>query len=122
MGIKDGGEVYARTHSHPADHKSFDSIKEMLRTKVVTIAVKNKAGKVDTVTKPLIDILRQDCPAGLEIYGENMTAIHSIDYTGYISHYFYVFAVKLSGEWLSWDDTVKVAKKLDLPMVPIRYR
>jgi len=53
-----------------------------------------------------------------EIFGENLYAIHSIEYLGLDSH-FYVFAVRELGQWLSWEESVFVAAAFDLPMVPL---
>lgn len=59
----------------------------------------------------------------LQLYGENMTAIHSIVYTG-LKSCFYLFAVRRvsTGEWIAWDDVVKLANELDLPHVPVLWR
>ena len=53
----------------------------------------------------------------LEIFGENLYGIHSLQYTA-LEHYFYVFAVRLHDTWLSWEETKFYAAMLDLPLVP----
>ncbi len=53
-----------------------------------------------------------------EIFGENLYAIHSIQYPAIESHYF-VFGVRGHDEWLSWEETAFVAAAFDLPTVPV---
>ena len=53
----------------------------------------------------------------LEIFGENLYAIHSIEYQK-LESYFYVFAVRLHGVWLSWEETKFYANCFDFPTVP----
>lgn len=53
----------------------------------------------------------------LEIFLENLYAIHSIKYKN-IDNHFYVFAIREHDRWLSWEETKFYAAMLDLPMVP----
>jgi len=53
----------------------------------------------------------------LEIFLENLYAIHSIEYKN-INHHFYVFAVREDDRWLSWEETKFYAAMLDMPTVP----
>jgi hypothetical protein len=53
-----------------------------------------------------------------EIFGENLYAIHSIQYPLIEQHY-YVFAVRELDQWLSWDETIFIASVFDLPIVPV---
>ncbi|RAJ05534.1 RNA ligase [Chitinophaga skermanii] len=53
----------------------------------------------------------------LEIFLENLYAVHSLHYTK-LDHHFYVFAVRENGLWLSWEETKFYAAMLDLPTVP----
>lgn len=53
----------------------------------------------------------------LEIFGENLYAIHSIEYQK-LESYFYIFAVRLHGVWLSWEETKFYANCFDFPTVP----
>lgn len=53
----------------------------------------------------------------LEIFGENLYAIHSIAYHKLEQHYF-VFGVRQHGVWLSWEETKFYAGMLDFPTVP----
>jgi len=71
--------------------------------------------------KPLWDRLKGEL-GDLEIFGENMYAIHSIEYKKLDSH-FYVFAVRDKGKmWLSWEEVEFWAGVLDLPVVPVLYK
>lgn len=90
------GLVFARTHAQPATHESFSAIKQL---------VHNFPADADQV----------------ELYGENMAAVHSIEY-GNLGSYFYLFAVREKGRWLAWDEVVAWAEALCLPTVPLVFR
>lgn len=53
----------------------------------------------------------------LEIFGENLFAIHSIEYPK-IENHFFVFGIRLHEKWLSWEETKFYAASMDLPTVP----
>lgn len=53
----------------------------------------------------------------LEIFGENMYGIHSIAYKN-LESFYYVFAVREKGVWLSWEEVKFYAALLDFPTVP----
>lgn len=53
----------------------------------------------------------------IEIFGENLYAIHSIEYRKLETH-FYVFAVRCLDQWLSWEEVKFYATLFDLPTVP----
>lgn len=61
-------------------------------------------------------ILKNDL-GDIELFGENLYAIHSIEYKR-IEHYYYVFAVRCMDKWLSWDEVKFYASFFDLPTVP----
>ncbi|CAG7580621.1 MAG: putative RNA ligase [uncultured marine phage] len=54
----------------------------------------------------------------LEIFGENLYAIHSIEYKD-IDEHFYVFGIRVGDEWLSWEETEEICYLLDLKTVPV---
>ena len=54
----------------------------------------------------------------LEIFGENMYAIHSIIYPKLDSH-FYVFGVRVLDKWLSWDEVKWYSDFFEYPTVPV---
>lgn len=53
-----------------------------------------------------------------EIFGENLYAIHSIEYKA-LEHHYFVFGVREKDYWLSWEETQFVAGAFDLPVVPV---
>ena len=53
----------------------------------------------------------------VEIFGENLFAIHSIEYKN-LEHYFYVFAVRQLDVWLGWEEVNFYASMFDFPTVP----
>lgn len=55
----------------------------------------------------------------MRICGENLYAIHSIEYE--IPSYFLVFSIWNKEECLSWDDTKKKAEEIGLSLVPVLY-
>ncbi|CAK9098582.1 Pectin acetylesterase 3 [Durusdinium trenchii] len=100
-----GGKVYARTHSKEASHWSFGEIKALYSSWIVQV--------------PEI--------ADLELFGENMSAVHSIEYDN-LNSPFYLFAVRdpaasdRDGQaWLAWDDMQALADRLDIPTVPVVF-
>lgn len=53
----------------------------------------------------------------IEIFGENLYAIHSIEYRQ-LENYFFVFAVRCKDVWLSWEEVKFYAALFDFPCVP----
>lgn len=93
--LKDG-QVFGRTHAQPASHESFSAVKELAAN-----------------LGPQLE--------GVQLFGENMQAVHSIEY-GNLQSFFYVFAARRGNSWLSWDETTRLAEDLGLPMVPLVFR
>jgi hypothetical protein len=60
---------------------------------------------------------RQDL-GNLELFGENVYAVHSIEYQKLESYYF-VFAVRYRDTWLSWEEVCFYAALFDFPTVPV---
>ena len=96
--------VFARSVSVPANHSSFDHLK----------------AKWATIQYDLKDLC---------VFGENMFAIHSIEYKK-LDNYFYVFGVKeriwedafrtkCYYKWYSWEDVCEIAAWLGYPTVPV---
>ena len=57
-------------------------------------------------------------PDNLQIFGENMFGIHSIEYNR-LDSYFYIFGVLEDGStWLSWDGVKDISDTLGIPTVP----
>lgn len=84
--------LYARSHTEPSTHP-WD--------------------------KPLVERWKKikDSLGTLEVFGENMYAVHSIEYRK-LDSFFYVFAVRDGDYWLSWDEVCFYAAMLDFPTVP----
>ena len=61
-------------------------------------------------------IIKNDLGA-LEVFLENLYAVHSIEYRQ-LHHHFFVFGVRENGRWLSWEETKFYAAMLELPTVP----
>ena len=57
----------------------------------------------------------------LEVFGESLYAIHSIEYTGLQAHFF-VFAIRDNERWLNWEEVELYARLIDLPTVPVLFR
>lgn len=53
----------------------------------------------------------------IELFGENLYAVHSIEYKR-IESYYYIFAVRCLDKWLSWDEVKFYAAMFDFPTVP----
>jgi hypothetical protein len=53
----------------------------------------------------------------IEIFGENVYAVHSIEYRK-LDHHYYVFGIRLNDQWLGWDEVKFYAALFDFPTVP----
>jgi hypothetical protein len=62
------------------------------------------------------ELIRNDL-GDIEIFGENLYAIHSIEYRK-LEHHYYVFAVRMHDVWLSWEEVKFYAAMFDFPTVP----
>ena len=85
--------VFARSHAAPTTSPWTATLREFWQL------VKNDLGE-------------------LEIFLENLYAVHSIRYKQ-LEHHFYVFAVREAGRWLSWEEVKFYAALLELPTVPV---
>jgi hypothetical protein len=54
----------------------------------------------------------------LEIFGENLYGIHSIEYEN-LPDYFFVFAIRQGDYWLAWNEVVEYCVLFDLRVVPV---
>jgi hypothetical protein len=93
------GQVFGRTHSHEATHESFGLLREWYLQ------------------------IQSALPSHLSFFGENMFAVHSIEYDT-LMHTFYLFGIRDddAGMWLSWSDVEHWAAKLGIPTVPVVFR
>lgn len=93
--------IYADGHSHA---RSIDS----------------KFHPSRSVVKELAGLVAHELPSGYRICGENLYAVHSIEYSGLGSH-FQLFGIWDEDRCLSWDETVEWAQLLNVPTVPVLY-
>jgi hypothetical protein len=71
--------------------------------------------------KDLWSKVRADIPEGWRICGENLYAVHSIQYHE-LPSYFMVFSIWCQDQCLNYDDTVEWTTLLGLCGVPVLYR
>jgi len=101
------GRVYARTLSSPTSKPWFSPVKAL----------------TPEISRGLRDAMGESDASDLQLFGENMTAVHGIQYSALDSH-LYLFAVRRasSSMWLPWDDVLKLAGMCNLPTVPVLFR
>lgn len=89
---------FARTHSGPPSHASFDGLKAL------HASVKYKI------------------PEGIQLFGEWCYALHSISYAS-LPHYFLMFNVRdlKTNSWLSWEEVEMWAEEIGVPTVPVLF-
>jgi hypothetical protein len=87
--------IFARSHAAPTQHPWSNHLKE----------------KYSVIKRDLKDF-------GIEIFGENVYAQHSIKYEKLDSH-FYVFGIRQKDVWLSWEEVEYYSELLEYPTVPI---
>ena len=87
--------MYARTVSSEASHASFGPIKQL-------------ASQISYLL-----------PTDIQLFGENMFGIHSIEYDR-LESFFYIFAgLKDGSTWLPWDHVTELANEIGVPTVPV---
>ena len=55
------------------------------------------------------------------VYGENLYAVHSIEYNK-LPSYFFIFNIRDDKEFYSWDEISDMAEMMDIPIVPLLWR
>ena len=92
-------DLFARSHSGPPAHPSFD------------------------LAKALHAQIRWSIPGWFSVFGEWCYAVHSIEYEA-LPAYFHVFGVRNddSGEWSSWDHLGVMCKSWGLTRVPLLHQ
>lgn len=92
---------FARTHSGPPIHPSFDSLKALHAS------------------------IKYKIPNNIQFFGEWCFALHSVSYNE-LPGYFMMFNVRdLSSDdivWYSWDDVELWALELEVPTVPVLFK
>jgi RNA ligase len=61
--------------------------------------------------------VRQDL-GDLEVFGENLYGVHSIEYQK-LPAFFFIFAIRHGETWLSWEEVAFYSELLALPLVPV---
>jgi RNA ligase len=84
--------VFARSHVAPTTSPWTRAIRERWQS------IKNDLGEV-------------------EIFGENVYAVHAIAYRQ-LEHHYYVFGVRCLDKWLSWEEVKFYAAMFDFAVVP----
>ncbi len=90
---------FARTHSGPPSHSSFDGLKAL------HASIKDKLND------------------NIQLFGEWTYAVHSITYSE-LPHYFLMFNVRYldKEKWASWDEVEMWAEEINVPTTPILFR
>ena len=69
--------------------------------------------------KPKYEMIKNDLKEGnIELFGEDIYAIHSIIYPN-IKEHFYLFGVRILDKWMSWEEVEWYASIFDFPTVPV---
>lgn len=90
-------EIFARSHSGPPTHSSFDLAKFMHAQ------------------------IRGNIPDGVDVFGEWCYAVHSIEYDSLPGPFpFFVFGVR-EGEWWTWHDVEDLAANLGVNTAPVLF-
>src|SRR5690606_21677915 len=71
-----------------------------------------------THLKSKYEMIKNDLKEGnIELFGEDIYAIHSIIYPN-IKEHFYIFGVRILDKWVSWEEVKWYASIFDFPTVP----
>ncbi len=84
--------VFARSHVAPTEHLWDKPMRERWEL------IKNDLGSI-------------------ELFGESMYGIHSVAYKN-LESYYYMFAARENGRWMSWEEVKFYAEMFDFPTVP----
>ena len=60
-------------------------------------------------------------PEGWRVWGENLTAVHSLEYTR-LPHFFLAYGLWCRDICFNWDDTLLYLEVMDIKMVPVLWR
>lgn len=90
---------FARTHSGPPTHSSFDNLKSLHAN------------------------IKYKIPDNVQLFGENVFAVHSIEYNE-LPGYFLLFNVRdlNSMMWSSWEEVELWAQEIEVSTVPVLFK
>ena len=87
--------MYSRSTNSEATHPSFGPIKQLAAEFSYFI------------------------PQNLQLFGENMFGVHSLEYDG-LESYIYLFAgIEDGSKWMAWDHVTELANEISVPTVPV---
>ena len=90
--------MYARSINAEASHASFGPIKQLAAE------------------------ISYSIPSSIQLFGENMFGVHSLEYDR-LESFLYIFAaLESDSHWLSWDHVTELANEASVPMVPLLTR
>lgn len=89
--------LFARSHSGPPSHPSFDWLKAFHSQ------------------------MCNDIPEDIDLYGEYLFAKHSIEYKN-LPGYLFLFNIRNSNCWFSWEDVEDYSELLDIPTAPVLFK
>ena len=69
----------------------------------------------------LFRLIGKDLSENVYLFGENMEGIHSIEYEN-LNSFFYLFGVRDSNIWISWEEVEEYSYILNIPTVPILWK
>jgi hypothetical protein len=69
----------------------------------------------------LFRLIGKDLSENVYLFGENMEGIHSIEYKN-LNSFFYLFGVRDSNIWISWEEVEEYSYILNIPTVPILWK
>jgi hypothetical protein len=97
----ESGGCFARTHSGPPTHTSFDGLKALHAS------------------------IGYELPAGMQLFGEWCFALHSIAYES-LPGYFLLFGIReldsIDQFWYAWEEVESYAEYFELPTVPVLFK
>lgn len=93
----------------------------MTRDRIHARSVDSASHPSQSYVRSLWSKIRYDIPEGFRICGENLYALHSVEYTN-LPTYFMVFNIWDGQTALSWDETALWCQLFGLQMVPELYR
>ena len=73
-----------------------------------------------SIIRELAGLISHEIPQDFRICGENIFAVHSIEYSA-LDSYFQVYNIWNGSTCISWDSTVEWAQLLELTTVPVLY-
>lgn len=94
----------------------------MYRDHIHARAITNSYHPSRSRVKNLHAQIAQDIPQGWRLCGENLQAVHSIEYHDLPTHFMLFSVWDEKNECLSWDDTLEWAALINVPTVPVLWR